>query len=123
MKILNLVAAGLIALGAMSTQTFAQDKGTVGISMPTKASARWIADGDNMVKALKERGYGTDLQYAEDDIPNQLAQIENMVTKGVKVLVIGAIDGTTLSNVLQQAHDAGIKVIAYDRLKIGRAHV
>ena len=43
MKILNLVAAGLIALGAMSAQTFAQDKGTVGISMPTKASARWIA--------------------------------------------------------------------------------
>ncbi len=116
MKILKLFAAGLIALGVMGTQTFAQDKGTVGISMPTKSSARWIADGDNMVKALTERGYGTDLQYAEDDIPNQLAQIENMVTKGVKVLVIAAIDGTTLSNVLQQAHDADIKVISYDRL-------
>jgi putative multiple sugar transport system substrate-binding protein len=47
-------------------------------------------------------GYGTDLQYAEDDIPNQLAQIENMVTKGVKVLVIAAIDGTTLSNALEE---------------------
>ncbi|MCX8280318.1 sugar ABC transporter substrate-binding protein [Phyllobacterium sp. 0TCS1.6C] len=100
----------------MGSQAFAQDKGTVGIAMPTKASARWIADGDNMVKALQERGYGTDLQYAEDDIPNQLAQVENMVTKGVKALVIASIDGTTLSNVLQQAHDAGIKVIAYDRL-------
>jgi putative multiple sugar transport system substrate-binding protein len=115
-KILNLFAAGLIALGAMGSQGYAQDKGSVGIAMPTKSSARWIADGDNMVKALKERGYTTDLQYAEDDIPNQLAQIENMVTKGVKVLVIAAIDGTTLSNVLQQAHDAGIKVISYDRL-------
>jgi putative multiple sugar transport system substrate-binding protein len=61
-------------------------------------------------------GYTTDLQYADDDIPNQLAQIENMVTKGVKVLVIAAIDGTTLSDVLQKAHDQGIKVIAYDRL-------
>jgi putative multiple sugar transport system substrate-binding protein len=50
-----------------------------------------------MVKVLKERGYKTDLQYADDDIPNQLAQIENMVTKGAKVLVIAAIDGTTLS--------------------------
>jgi putative multiple sugar transport system substrate-binding protein len=115
-KMLKLFAAGLIALGVMGTQGFAEDKGTVGIAMPTKSSARWIADGDNMVKTLKERGYNTDLQYAEDDIPNQLAQIENMVTKGVKVLVIAAIDGTTLSNVLQQAHDAGIKVIAYDRL-------
>jgi putative multiple sugar transport system substrate-binding protein len=69
-----------------------------------------------MVKVFTEKGYGTDLQYAEDDIPNQLAQIENMVTKGVKVLVVAAIDGTTLSTILQQAHDSGIKVIAYDRL-------
>jgi putative multiple sugar transport system substrate-binding protein len=88
----------------------------VGISMPTKSSARWVADGDNMVKVFEAAGYDTDLQYAEDDIPNQLAQIENMVTKDAKVLVIAAIDGTTLSAVLQKAHDAGVKVIAYDRL-------
>lgn len=69
-----------------------------------------------MVKVLKERGYDVDLQYAEDDIPNQLSQIENMVTKGAKVLVVASIDGTTLSDVLKQAHDQGIKVIAYDRL-------
>ena len=60
----------------------AQDKGTIGISMPTKSSARWIADGNNMVKYFKEAGYDTDLQYAEDDIPNQLAQIENMIDQG-----------------------------------------
>nr|WP_281262078.1 multiple monosaccharide ABC transporter substrate-binding protein [Azospirillum thermophilum] len=94
----------------------AQDKGTVGIAMPTKSSARWIADGSNMAKYFQEKGYKTDLQYAEDDIPNQLAQIENMVTKNVKVLVIAAIDGTTLTEVLQNAADRGIKVLAYDRL-------
>ncbi|KRR16997.1 multiple monosaccharide ABC transporter substrate-binding protein [Bradyrhizobium retamae] len=98
------------------TGTFAQSKGTVGIAMPTKSSARWIDDGNNIVKILKERGYGTDLQYAEDDIPNQLSQVENMVTKGAKVLVIAAIDGTTLSDVLKQAKAKGIIVIAYDRL-------
>jgi putative multiple sugar transport system substrate-binding protein len=69
-----------------------------------------------MVKYFKEAGYETDLQYAEDDIPNQLAQIENMITKGHKVLVIAAIDGTTLSNALANAAAAGIKIIAYDRL-------
>jgi putative multiple sugar transport system substrate-binding protein len=108
------LAAGMLALSSQAMAT--DDKGTIGISMPTKSSARWIADGDNMVKVFTGMGYGTDLQYAEDDIPNQLAQIENMVTKGVKVLVIAAIDGTTLSQILQQAHDSGIKVIAYDRL-------
>nr|WP_312857434.1 multiple monosaccharide ABC transporter substrate-binding protein [Aureimonas pseudogalii] len=111
----------LLAAVALSAMTFAgsalaQDKGTVGVSMPTKSSARWIADGDNMVKALKEKGYTADLQYAEDDIPTQLSQIENMVTKGVKVLVVASIDGTTLSDILKQAHDSGVKVIAYDRL-------
>ena len=103
------------ALGAMPV-AYAADKGLVGVSMPTKSSARWIDDGNNMVKELKGAGYAVDLQYAEDDIPNQLAQIENMVTKGVKVLVIASIDGTTLSDVLQKAADKGVKVIAYDRL-------
>lgn len=107
-----------IALGALAAAApaFAQSKATVGIAMPTKSSARWIADGDNIVKVLRSRGYETDLQYAEDDVPNQLSQIENMITKGAKVLVIAAIDGTTLSDVLGQAARTGIKVIAYDRL-------
>jgi putative multiple sugar transport system substrate-binding protein len=117
-------ACALAAMfGGFASLAQAQDKGLVAVSMPTKSSARWIADGDNMVKQLKERGYKADLQYAEDDIPNQLAQIENMVTKGPKVLVIAAIDGTTLSDVLQKAADKGIKVIAYDRLIRGSKNV
>jgi putative multiple sugar transport system substrate-binding protein len=107
------VAAGLFALASTAQ---AADKGLIGISMPTKSSTRWISDGESMVKEFKALGYGTDLQYAEDDIPNQLAQIENMVTKGAKVLVIAAIDGTTLSDILKKAHDSGAKVFAYDRL-------
>ncbi len=94
----------------------AQGKGTIGVAMPTKSSARWIDDGNNMTKALQALGYRVDLQYADDDIPNQLSQIENMVTKGDKALVIAAIDGTTLSDVLKQAAASGIKVLAYDRL-------
>ena len=94
----------------------AAGSGLVGIAMPTKSSARWIADGDNLVKALTALGYETDLQYAEDDIPTQVSQVENMITKGAKTLVIAAIDGTTLADTLQKAADAGVKVLAYDRL-------
>ncbi|WP_425374988.1 multiple monosaccharide ABC transporter substrate-binding protein [Oharaeibacter diazotrophicus] len=111
-----MLTAFAIGVAAFVGPAAAADKGTIGISMPTKSSARWIADGDNMVKEFQAAGYETDLQYAEDDIPNQLAQIENMVTKGAKVLVVAAIDGTTLKDVLQKANEAGIKVIAYDRL-------
>lgn len=120
-KTLTLIAATSALLFGSAVQ--AQDKGTVGVSMPTKSSARWISDGDSMVKSLKDKGYKADLQYADDDIPNQLAQVENMITKKVKVLVIAAIDGTTLSNALQKAADAGIKVIAYDRLIKGSKNV
>ena len=117
MKRRTAIATALtLALATWLPTAGAADKGLVGIAMPTKSSARWIADGNNMVKVFQSRGYKTDLQYAEDDIPNQLAQIENMVTKGVKVLVIASIDGTTLTDVLQKAHDKGVKVIAYDRL-------
>ncbi|GLQ08402.1 sugar ABC transporter substrate-binding protein [Devosia yakushimensis] len=119
MKVFKTLAT-VLAVGAMaltaSTAVFAQDKGQIGIAMPTQSSLRWISDGNELKAALEAKGYTIDLQYAEDDIPNQLAQIENMVTKGVKALVIASIDGTTLSAVLQQAADAGIKVIAYDRL-------
>lgn len=118
----TLALGALGALGLAQTAS-AQDKGSIGISMPTKSSSRWIADGNNMVQVLKARGYRTELQYADDDIPNQLAQIENMITKGVKVLVIASIDGTTLSRVLQNAADKGIKVIAYDRLIRGSKNV
>ena len=88
----------------------------VGISMPTKTSTRWISDGESMVASFEALGYDTDLQFADNDIPNQLAQIENMVTKGADVLVIAAIDGSTLSDALQRAHEAGVLIIAYDRL-------
>lgn len=117
MKIVKtFITALALGMAAMTYTAQAEDKGTVGIAMPTKSSLRWISDGDALVAALKEKGYGTDLQYAEDDIPNQLAQIENMVTKDVKALIIASIDGTTLSAVLQQAADKGVKIIAYDRL-------
>jgi putative multiple sugar transport system substrate-binding protein len=114
------VALGVLAWAGMA---HAADKGTIGISMPTKSSARWIADGDNMVKVLESKGYKADLQYADNDIPTQLSQVENMITKKEKVLVIAAIDGTTLSNALQKAADAGIKVISYDRLIVGSPNV
>lgn len=101
----------------------AADEGHVGIAMPTKSSARWISDGASMVRQFEEAGYRTDLQYAEDDIPNQLAQVENLIVKGVDVLVIAAIDGTTLYSALENAAVSGVRVVAYDRLIRGSPHV
>ncbi len=120
-KLVAAMAMGATLVSAASVG--AAEKGFVGIAMPTKSSARWIDDGNNMVKQLEKAGYKADLQYAEDDIPTQVSQIENMMVKGVNVLVIAAIDGTTLTNALENADAAGIKVIAYDRLIRDSAYV
>ncbi|WP_345983932.1 multiple monosaccharide ABC transporter substrate-binding protein [Streptomyces sp. DSS69] len=96
---------------------------TIGVSMPTKSSERWIADGRNVVASLKKAGFASTLQYGEDDPDQQVSQIENMITQGVDALVIAAINGEALSNVLQQASEADIPVISYDRLILGSPHV
>lgn len=89
----------------------------IGISMPTQSLQRWNQDGANLKAKLEAIGYGVDLQYAGDnDIPNQVSQIENMISSGCKVLVIAAIDGTSLTRALREAKERNVKIIAYDRL-------
>jgi putative multiple sugar transport system substrate-binding protein len=113
-----------VVLGACGSGDAATgDAGYVGIAMPTKSAERWIADGNNMVTELEKLGYKTDLQYGEDKVENQVAQIENMITKGVDILVIASIDGSALTDVLGKAADEGIEVIAYDRLLMNSEHV
>ena len=120
-KIVGLVAAGVTAALVLagcssSTQEEQTGGGLIGVSMPTQSSTRWISDGNSIKDALEADGFTVDLQYAEDDIPTQVSQLEAMLTKGAKALIIAAIDGTQLTDVLQQAHDAGVPVISYDRL-------
>ncbi|MBD2892745.1 multiple monosaccharide ABC transporter substrate-binding protein [Spirillospora sp. NPDC000708] len=88
----------------------------IGVTMPTKSSERWIRDGNTLKADLEKLGYKVDLQYAENDIPTQVSQIENQITKGAKLLVVASIDGTALTSQLQEAHQNHIPVISYDRL-------
>ena len=117
--LLSAVVLGACGSGNASTG----ESGYVGIAMPTKSMERWISDGNNMVTELEKLGYKTDLQYGEDKVENQIAQIENMITKGVDLLVIAPIDGSALTNVLEKAANEDIEVIAYDRLLMNSEHV
>ncbi|EDY57080.2 D-xylose ABC transporter, D-xylose-binding protein [Streptomyces sviceus ATCC 29083] len=120
---LTLTACGQDSKGGSEESTGSAKGGTIGIAMPTKSSERWIADGNNVVKNLKAKGYKTKLVYGEDDPDQQVSQIENLITQGVKGLIVAAIDNKSLNNVLQQAKDAKIPVIAYDRLILGTPNV
>jgi putative multiple sugar transport system substrate-binding protein len=126
-RIASLAATAVLAtaLAACGSSAKTTDQGggagspagtLVGVTMPTKSSERWIHDGDNIKAGLQKLGYTVDLQYAENDIPTQVNQIENQITKGAKLLVIASIDGTAITTQLQEAADRKIPVIAYDRL-------
>lgn len=90
--------------------------GLVGVAMPTKDLQRWNQDGSNMEAQLKAAGYDVDLQFASNDLNTQVSQIENMISNGCEVLVVASIDGDSLGTVMEQAEQADIPVIAYDRL-------
>ncbi len=95
----------------------------VGVLMPNKTSTRWIKDGDAVKAGLEKLGYKVQLDYANDNIPTQVQQVSNDITKGAKVLIIASIDGTALSDQLDTAGKKGVKVIAYDRLINGNKNV
>ncbi|WP_432139270.1 MULTISPECIES: multiple monosaccharide ABC transporter substrate-binding protein [unclassified Streptomyces] len=120
---LTLTACGQNSEGGSKEDKGSAKGGTIGIAMPTKSSERWIADGNNVKKDLESKGYETKLVYGEDDPDQQVSQIENLITQNVKALIVAAIDNKSLNNVLKQAKDAGIPVIAYDRLILGTPNV
>lgn len=104
----------LVAMLALSCTAALAEK--VGVSMPTKDLQRWNQDGANMQEKLEAAGYEVDLQFASNDVKTQLDQVENMIAEGADVLVISAIEGSSLGEALAMAKDEGIPVIAYDRL-------
>lgn len=118
-----MTASAITGVALTAPAHAAASKGLIGVAMPTQSSTRWISDGNSIKAALEADGYTVDLEYAEDDIPTQVTQLEGMLTKGAKALIIAAIDGTQLTDVLQHAHDKSVAVIAYDRLIRNSANV
>lgn len=95
----------------------------VGIAMPTKSLERWNRDGSHLEALLKEAGYQTTLQYADNKVDQQITQLQNMINQGADILVIASIEGEALAPVLEEAAANDVTVIAYDRLINGSEHV
>ncbi len=124
MRTLRRIFLSSLLLVSMPWAYAQNSKGGVGILMPTVTSQRWVVDGLAMVRAMDKLGYRPDLKYANDDVATQVVQTEEMLkAPDMKVLVIGAIDGTKLAPALKKAAERGIKVIAYDRLIRDTPHV
>ncbi|RKR85854.1 monosaccharide ABC transporter substrate-binding protein (CUT2 family) [Micromonospora pisi] len=123
-------AVALLALTACSSRSDSDSSGStgsdkgfaadalIGVALPAKTSENWVLAGDLFTNGLKEAGFQADVQYAaaSGTVADQQSQISAMVTKGAKVIVIGATDAAQLSTQVEQAKQAGAAVIAYDRL-------
>ena len=114
-KFLAMVLA-LCMIFALCAISASAEGETIGVSMPTKDLQRWNQDGENMKNMFEEAGFAVDLQFASNDVQQQLNQVTNMINNGCSVIVIAAVEGSSLGSALDLAKEKGIPVIAYDRL-------
>ncbi|HSO14809.1 MAG TPA: sugar-binding protein [Arthrobacter sp.] len=95
----------------------------IGVALPQKTSENWVLAETLFNDGLKNAGFKPDVQFANGGVSEQQNQISAMITKGAKVIIVGAIDGAQLGTQLQQAKEAGATVIAYDRLLLNTQNV
>ncbi|KRE77286.1 sugar-binding protein [Arthrobacter sp. Soil763] len=103
-------------------EAFPKDS-SIGVALPQKTSENWVLAEKLFNDGLKGAGFKADVQFANGGVSEQQNQISAMVTKGAKVIIVGAIDGAQLGTQLKQAKDAGATIIAYDRLLLNTENV
>jgi len=116
----SVAIGGLLSLlaTALSNQAFAESV-KIGLSLPTQQEERWVRDKNTMVEEAKRLGVDLKVQITNNDAAKQVAQAENLIAQGIKVLVIAPHDASSAAVIVSKAHKAGIKVISYDRLILG----
>ncbi|WP_144674196.1 sugar-binding protein [Arthrobacter sp. U41] len=124
---LALTACGRSDSGATGGSTaggeaFPKDS-LIGVALPQKTSENWVLAETLFNDGLTEAGFKPDVQFANGGVSEQQNQISAMITKGAKVIIVGAIDGAQLGTQLQQAKESGATIIAYDRLLLNTPNV
>ena len=118
-KKLVLAMAATMAITSCAVPVLADDAaaegGKIGISMPTQSLERWNRDGSYLEEQFKAAGYDVELTYSDNETDRQVNDIQNLISDGVNLLVVAAIDGEALNTVMDEAADAGIPVILLDR--------
>lgn len=111
-----IVAGVVLAAGTFLSCGGSKGGLAVGIVLPTKDEPRWVQDETRFKEALKKKGYNVEILFSQGDSSKEKTNVENLITKGIKVLIICPHDGTAAASAADAAAKAGIKVISYDRL-------
>jgi len=116
-KKLAVAMAAVMALSSLVIPAAAEEETQkIGISMPTQSLERWNRDGSYLDEQFQAAGYDTILTFSDNDSSQQVNDIQNMLADGVDILVVAAIDADSLNTVMDEASEAGVPVISYDRL-------
>jgi len=91
----------------------------VGVSLPTQREERWVRDKEAMEKWAAEAGIELVVQVADADQAQQAQQVENLLTQGIKVLILAPHDASASAELVKKANDEGVPVLSYDRLVTG----
>jgi D-xylose transport system substrate-binding protein len=115
LRIGRLLSLSWLALSVWATDLRAESL-KIGLSLPTQAEERWVRDKNTMVETAKALGVDLRVQITNNDAAKQVAQSENLLAQGVKVLILAPHDAESAAVIVQKAKKAGVKVISYDRL-------
>jgi D-xylose transport system substrate-binding protein len=88
----------------------------IGVSLPTQREEHWVRDAEKMKAVARANGATILLQVCDNDASRQMSQCENLLVKGIDILVLAPHDSTSAAAIVEKAHQAGVKVISYDRL-------
>jgi len=114
--VLILTTTILSACGGAATPEPEETKLAVGVVLPTREEPRWIQDETRFKDAFEAAGYDVEILFSEGDSAKEKTNVENLITKGVEVIIICPHDGTAAAAAAEAARAADVKVISYDRL-------
>lgn len=117
-KLVSLLLALVMVLG-LCVGCGAKNELDIGIVLPTKDEDRWLADEATFLKLIEEKGYKAEIMYSQADPAIEKSNVEALIEKGVKVLLICPFDGAAAASTVEMAKAEGVQVISYDRLIMG----
>ncbi|MFZ3070114.1 MAG: sugar-binding protein [Anaerolineaceae bacterium] len=122
-SLISLLIVASMALAGCAQQPAATEETTpdseklaVGIVLPTKDEPRWIQDETRFKDALQTAGYNVEILFSQGDSAKEKQNVETLISKGIKVLIICPQDSTAAAASAEAARAAGVKVVSYDRL-------
>lgn len=118
-KLVSMLLMLVMLFGLIACAGAGGDELDIGIVLPTKDEDRWLADEAKFIELIEEKGYKAEIMYSQASAATEKANVEALIAKGMKVLIICPFDVAAAASTVEMAKEEGVHVISYDRLITG----